>query len=157
MSLWGMKDSIATVGTAAVADTGAVTGASSADFTSYEVGDFLRIGANDYVFTAIADATNATVRQADGSAAIAVSSAAAYEVSQKPLSLVYSENVDAATIYGADTAEMAEDAGAQGIAHAGWLKRTAGSGGRAGRVHYETLVAASSVSGDAGDDSVLPE
>ena len=35
MSLWGMKDSIATVGTAAVADTGAVTGASSADFTSY--------------------------------------------------------------------------------------------------------------------------
>ena len=28
--------------------------------------------------------------------------------------------------------------------HVGWVKRTVGTGGRAGRVHYETLVAASS-------------
>ena len=37
------------------------------------------------------------------------------------------------------------------IAHVGWVKKTVGSGGRAGRVHYETLVAASSMSGDAED------
>ena len=37
------------------------------------------------------------------------------------------------------------------IAHVGWVKRTVGTGGRAGRVHYETLVAASSISGDAED------
>ena len=36
-------------------------------------------------------------------------------------------------------------------AHLGWVKRTVGTGGRAGRVHYETLVAASSMSGDAED------
>ena len=36
-------------------------------------------------------------------------------------------------------------------AHLGWVKRTVGTGGRAGRVHYETLVAASSISGDAED------
>jgi hypothetical protein len=35
--------------------------------------------------------------------------------------------------------------------HVGWVKRTVGTGGRAGRVHYETLVAASSISGDAED------
>ena len=35
--------------------------------------------------------------------------------------------------------------------HVGWVKRTVGSGGRAGRVHYETLVAASSISGDHED------
>lgn len=52
---------------------------------------------------------------------------------------------------------MTEDAGAQGIAHAGWLKRTVGTGARAGRVQYETLVAASSITGDASDDAVLPE
>jgi len=46
---------------------------------------------------------------------------------------------------------------ADGVAHAGWNKRTAGSGGRAGRVHYETLVAGSSISGDAADDAKLPE
>ncbi len=37
------------------------------------------------------------------------------------------------------------------IAHVGWVKKTVGTGGRAGRVHYETLVAASSMSGDAED------
>ena len=31
------------------------------------------------------------------------------------------------------------------------IKETVGTGGRAGRVHYETLVAASSISGDAED------
>ena len=37
------------------------------------------------------------------------------------------------------------------VSHIGWVKRTVGTGGRAGRVHYETLVAASSMSGDAED------
>lgn len=46
---------------------------------------------------------------------------------------------------------------ARGIAHAGWVVRTEGTGGRAGRVHYETLVAMSSISGDASDDAVLPD
>ena len=43
------------------------------------------------------------------------------------------------------------------IAHTGWVKKTVGTGGRAGRVHYETLVAASSISGDASDDIALPD
>lgn len=45
----------------------------------------------------------------------------------------------------------------KGIAHAGWVVRTEGTGGRAGRVHYETLVAMSSISNDASDDTALPE
>ena len=36
-------------------------------------------------------------------------------------------------------------------AHAGWVIRTEGSGGRAGRVTYETLVAMGSMTGDAED------
>ena len=55
-----------------------------------------------------------------------------------------------------------------GIAHAGWVLRTEGSGGRAGRVHYETLVAMGSLGAqtaaygtpalvaDASDDTQLP-
>ena len=35
--------------------------------------------------------------------------------------------------------------------HIGWVKKTIGTGGRAGRVQYETLVAASSITGDAED------
>ena len=41
--------------------------------------------------------------------------------------------------------------------HVGWVKRTVGTGGRAGRVQYETLVAMSSITGDAADDLVLPD
>ena len=44
-----------------------------------------------------------------------------------------------------------------GAAHAGWNLRTVGTGGRAGRVHYETIVAMGSMSSDASDDTVLPD
>jgi hypothetical protein len=39
-----------------------------------------------------------------------------------------------------------------GITHAGWIRRTTGTGGRAGRVQYETLVAMGSITGDQADD-----
>ena len=38
---------------------------------------------------------------------------------------------------------------------AGWNLRKEGTGGRAGRVHYECLVAMGSISGDGADDTVL--
>ena len=40
-----------------------------------------------------------------------------------------------------NTSNTASEAYGGGIAHTGWHIRTAGSGGRAGRVHYECLVA----------------
>jgi hypothetical protein len=57
----------------------------------------------------------------------------------------------------------------KGVTHAGWVLRTEGSGGRAGRVQYETLVAMGSLGAqtaaygtpattrDASDDTILPE
>ncbi len=45
----------------------------------------------------------------------------------------------------------------RGVAHAGWVIRTEGTGGRAGRVQYETLVAMGSMSSDGSDDTVLPD
>ena len=43
-----------------------------------------------------------------------------------------------------------------GAAHTGWVLRTVGSGGRAGRVQYETLVAfGGDFSNDASDDAIL--
>lgn len=54
-----------------------------------------------------------------------------------------------------------EAVAAQGInhvAHTGWSQRTEGTGGRAGRVQWETLVALSTVSSDNNaDDAVLPD
>lgn len=64
--------------------------------------------------------------------------------------------VTGATIgmYGASGAEITANGG--GIAHSGWVLRTEGSGGRAGRVSYEVLVAGG-ISGDASDDAILPD
>ncbi|NBW58283.1 hypothetical protein EBR43_11005, partial [bacterium] len=45
----------------------------------------------------------------------------------------------------------------KGVQHAGWVLRTVGTGGRAGRVQYETLVAMGSISTDGSDDSILPD
>lgn len=42
------------------------------------------------------------------------------------------------------------------VAHTGWVLRTEGSGGRAGRVFYETLVAGG-IPDDGSDDAVLPD
>lgn len=43
-----------------------------------------------------------------------------------------------------------------GVVHAGWVLKKEGSGGRAGRVHYETLVAGGSITGDA-DGATIPD
>jgi len=45
----------------------------------------------------------------------------------------------------------------KGVTHAGWNVRTVGTGGRAGRVQYETLVAMGSITGDGSDDTILPD
>lgn len=45
----------------------------------------------------------------------------------------------------------------KGIPHTGWVLRTEGTGGRAGRVQYEVLVAMSEVTNDASDDTILPD
>lgn len=44
----------------------------------------------------------------------------------------------------------------RGVAHTGWVLRTEGTGGRAGRVQYEVLVAGG-ISSDASDDTILPD
>jgi hypothetical protein len=55
------------------------------------------------------------------------------------------------------TATGSASLGSGNYTHAGWVKRTVGTGGRAGRVQYETLVAMSSITGDASDDTEFPE
>lgn len=56
-----------------------------------------------------------------------------------------------------DEAQAARAGANTKMAHAGWNLRIEGTGGRAGRVQYETLVAMSSITNDASDDAVLPD
>lgn len=54
-------------------------------------------------------------------------------------------------------AALGSGAGGTQVTHAGWVRRTVGTGGRAGRVFYETLVAGGSISGDQADDIQFPD
>lgn len=56
--------------------------------------------------------------------------------------------------FGVDSGEVAAN---PGIAHTGWVLRTAGSGGRAGRVMTEVLVAGGIGGSDASDDVAMPD
>jgi len=55
------------------------------------------------------------------------------------------------------TATAVASLGSGNYTHSGWIKRTAGTGGRAGRVQYETLVAGGSITGDTADDTEFPD
>lgn len=55
------------------------------------------------------------------------------------------------SLTGETATAVAALSGARPAAHAGWVLRTVGTGGRAGRVQEETLVAMGSMAGDAED------
>jgi hypothetical protein len=54
-------------------------------------------------------------------------------------------------------ADLGSGAGGTQVTQPGWVLRTVGTGGRAGRVQYETLVALANPIGDGSDDLVLPD
>ena len=162
MSLWGNSDGKTVAGSVTVTAANSTVVGSGTTFTNFEVGDFMNVGKNEYLITAIANATVMTVESATGSALVGAQSNSAYVIQEKPKYVVKSMNINANTVYGVSTDEMAYantgSTEADGIAHAGWNLRTEGTGGRSGRVFYETLVAGSSITGDnVADDSKLPE
>ena len=115
MSLWGNKDSItgSNTQTATVTVTAAnatVVGVNTKLSTDFAVGNFLHVGENDYVFTALANDTVATVASATGGALVGAQSNASYIVSEKPKYIKYSQYIDADTVYGVATDEMEGDA-----------------------------------------------
>jgi hypothetical protein len=61
--------------------------------------------------------------------------------------------------FAVDTNEIqaAQAAGTAHPSHSGWVLRKEGTGGRAGRVTYETLVATGSIATDNSDDTWFPD
>ena len=95
MSAWGNKDSKTASGTVAISSAGAVTGSSTALTTQAAVGDYIRVASEDYLITAIASDTSATVvAGVPGATLTAVGSATAYTLSEKPKSVTTSESAN---------------------------------------------------------------
>lgn len=167
MALWGNKDSKTASGTVTIASNGAVTGSSTAFTTQARVGDYMRVAGEDYLITAIASDTAATVRAGVPGATLSViSSGLGYTLSEKPKFVTAAESSgsdagvhgDPTKVYGVDATEESQAAAkAQGVAHAGWVRRTVGTGNRSGRVFTEVLVAGGSITGDQLDDTQFPD
>lgn len=109
--------------------------------------------------TKIAELTSGGQYYIYSSNTTAVYLAAKETPSVKITSLTPGGNENGHTLTGQTATAAAVVGGAlnNGVAHAGWILRTEYTGGRAGRVHHETLVAFSSGSVDnTGDDPVFP-
>ena len=171
MSLWGTNDSVASGGTIKInLGTGVITG-SGTTFSTAGVaeGDVIQIGAGvTYGEATIISVTSNTVAAIASSEKITsgittVHASATYVISQRPISTIHDSNYGTSEIYGVDTTEQtvanAGDyaTGLQGRKfappHAGWvgIQTFTDMHGNL-RVKTETLVASSSITGDAADD-----
>lgn len=165
MALWGNQDSKTASGTVSITTAGAVTGSSTAFTTEAKIGNTIKVGSDEYVIVAIASNTACTVTSGINGGAMAEKTGQSYTLSEKPAFVAKSESKttsgdsgDSTKVFGVDTTEAAQaEARAQGVAHAGWVRRTTGSGGRAGRVFTEVLVAGGSITGDQADDTQFPD
>ena len=171
MSLWGKSESLAAgSGTVVInLSTKAVTGTNST-FLDTMVGKVITVGAagtcGEAVIASRSSATAISVASTqflvpDGSGNI---TGVAYTVTEKPISTLGDVGYGSSEIYGVDTTEQTVANAASGEArkyappHAGWVGiQTYNDMHGNFRVKSETLVASSSITGDAADDAKFPD
>jgi len=166
MALWGNADSKTASGTVSITSaTGAVVGVSTAFTTQAKVGNYIRVGTEDYTILAIASDTACTVGAGINGATMTAQSGASYTLSEKP-SFVSHESADSSWIsgnstkvFGVDITEEAQtEAKAKGIAHAGWVRyQTYTDAQGTVRNKHEVLVAGGTITGDQADDTTFPD
>ena len=161
MALWGNKDDKSSTGTVQVHANGDVAGTSTLFDSEAAVGDYLVINSTvQFVISSISSNTVCTVLPAKlGTSVNAVAASNNYTLNEKPISVSFTEapqgsHGDPSKVFGVDTTE----AGVTDTTHAGWVRRTTKTDmhGTA-RVMHEVLVAKSDITGDAADDTELPD
>jgi hypothetical protein len=131
-------------------------------------GGFISVGSNVYqvddLVTYTVAAGNTTISGlANGSTySVVAANSSGIKLSSTPggaaISVVPGVSETGHTLTGQTATAQAVISGASGKGfHAGWVLRTVGSGGRAGRVNCETLVAMGSIGTDGSDDSILKD
>ena len=168
MALWGTKDTVYSTGNVNCnVTTGVVTRQSGAiAWTGVAVGDVITIaddgaGVGEGVIKSIDSNTQMTLSNLNLPGAF---TNVDYEVREKPITTIGDSNWDPSDIYGVDTTEQSVANAASGEArkyappHAGWVGITTYNDQHGNlRVKHEVLVAGSSISGDSGDDTLLPD
>ena len=155
MTLWGNKDSVYSTGNVNVnVTTGVVTKQSgSIAWTAgngVKVGQIMTIdGTSEGVITGITSATQLTI----GTQFLPSSNISnkGYVISEKPKSTLFDSKYSAGDIFGVDEGEVGvAKTTAYSVTHGGWVGITSYTDQHGNlRVKTETLVAMSSISGDA--------
>lgn len=131
-----------------LAGTGTITGYATG--TTYKVSAVTGTSPSVTGFTLTTEAAVAIVTTAGTPTGLTYSTATVIDISGTGNNAQYFE-IQAAADQATATAALG-DGTIGGSQHAGWVRRTVGTGGRAGRIQYETLVAMGSVTGDQADD-----
>jgi hypothetical protein len=138
---------------------GTVTGTGS--ITSHTAGKIYEVSA---VTGTSPNVTGFTITQEDGTAVVSTAGNGT-GLTLTPYTIVMisgtGNNAQYFEIQGTDAAtaiaDLGSGAGGTQATQPGWVLRTVGTGGRAGRVQYETLVALANPIGDGSDDITLPD
>jgi len=169
MSLWGNKDTVYSTGnvtTIAITNGDGVITASGSTWNEGNgvvPGLVITMGAKGSgVIKSVDSTTQLTLVGATGLTAEG-SLTQSYNISEQPKSLVVDSNYDGNEIYGVDTTEQSVANAASGEArkyaptHAGWVGITTYTDTHGNlRVKTETLVAGSTITGDA-EDTKFPD
>ena len=166
MPLWGIKDTVYSVGKVNCTTAGVVTKQSGAGLnftTSCKVGMVVTLaddgaGQGQGVIKSIDSATQMTLTNLDLPGAF---SAVDYEVRESPVAEVKGGRFAIGEVYGVSVAEQQEtvdDNSQYHPAHSGWVGITTYNNHDGTlRVKTEVLVANSTISGDSTDDTILPD
>tara|TARA_B100002019_G_scaffold151834_1_gene130813 strand:- start:1261 stop:1752 length:492 start_codon:yes stop_codon:yes gene_type:complete len=162
MSLWGNKDTVYSTGNITTITSGGVVTGSGTTFSSsglVEAGQVIEMGAyGSGVVKSVDSNTQLTLDSAAGLTA-ASGLTQAYNISESPKYLAKDSHWAGNEIYGSDPAEVA--AANNTIyehTHAGWVGITTYTDTHGNtRTKTEVFVAGSSITTDAGDDSVLAD
>lgn len=143
--------------TGTLTGTGTITGYTSG--TTYKVSAITGTSPNVTGFTLTTEAGVAIVTTAGTLTGLTYTTETVIDISGTGNNAQYFTIV--AGVRATAIAELSSGTGnSPAVTHSGWVRRTVGTGGRAGRVFYETLVASgttAAVAGDAADDTVFPE
>ena len=171
MALWGSSDLVytsdgsgSTVAVSGVTITGTGTTFNTAGLIA--AGDVITIGTGascgEGIVASVNSATSITLVNADNILDTGHTiTGESFEVVQKPISTLGDSNYSANEIFGVSVAEEEAARGDSSIyrpAHAGWVGITSYTDMHGNqRVKTEVLVAKSTITADASDDTILPD
>lgn len=168
MALWGKQDAAAPSQGTTVNVTNAstaVTGVGTAFLTDLDIGDVLIITSGTTTKNRVAAiASNTALTLADNftGTTAATLAIANVKIQQQPKDTYQNSNAPRGQaaleeVFGVDVAEAKAATGPK-VASPGWVRRKVLTGGKAGRIQTEVLVAGRNlITGDAADDTQFPD